>query len=329
MRESLSVLCNQFIKNRDVLKEAFKWENAYMHPVCAAIWTDKGRIVDVEKMKQCKSLIKEQVGIFSDFRGNGELAIMAKLATDDYPGEKLKNALAVHATLKEHFWGSQYLPLASVIVAELAENWRYKELAARTRHIYDLMKAEHPFLTSAEDSVYAALLAFSDMADAQVVEEMERCYRLLKENFFSSNAVQSLSHVLALGEGNAEQKCKKTMEIFNGLKARGYKYGTEYELATLGVLALLPVDVATIINEMIEIDSFLSNQKGYGVFGCTKRQRLMHAAMILSSSYLDEKGTKTMDMVAISGTIAMIAAQQAAMCAAIAASTAAASSASS
>jgi len=326
MRESLSTVCNQFVTNKDLLKEAFAWENAYMHPVCASIWTDKGLTANIEKMKTCRNLLKSNTGIFSDFRGTGELAIVAKLAVDDYPEEKMKKALEVHAAFKEHFWASQYLPLASVIVAEMAESFRYKELAARTKHIYELMKAEHPFLTSAEDSVFATLLAFSDMTDNQVVDEMERCYQILKQNFFSANAVQSLNHVLALGEGTAEQKCQKVLDIFLRLKMKGYKYGTEYELATLGVLALLPIEVDTIVNEMIEVDQFLSNQKGYGFFGYGKRQRLMHAAMILSSSYIDEKDSQKMGTVAISGTIAMIAAQQAAMCAAIAASTAASAS---
>lgn len=131
---------------------------------------------------------------------------------------------------------------ASLILSDVVEPERYGEIAGRTRHIYELMRNEHPFLTSGEDSVFAAMLALSELTDEQIVEETEQCYRLLKPEFFSGNAVQSLSHVLALREGKAEDKCKATMELFHSLKARGCKYGTDYELATLGVLAMLPAD---------------------------------------------------------------------------------------
>ena len=99
------------------------------------------------------------------------------------------------------------------------------------------MKNVHPFLTSGEDSIYAAMLALSEQSEEDIVDEAENCYRLLKPEFFSGNAVQSLSLVLTLCEGSAEEKCNAVMELFRELKARGYKYGTEYELSTLGLFS--------------------------------------------------------------------------------------------
>ena len=92
----------------------------------------------------------------------------------------------------------------------------------------------------------------------------------------------------------------------------------------LGVLATLPAETNTIVADLAEVDDFLSAQKGYGLFGLDRKQRLMHAGMIVTSDYL--KNDRTMSTAAIHGTISLIAAQQAAMCAAIAASSAAASS---
>lgn len=117
------------------------------------------------------------------------------------------------------------------------------------------------------------------------------------------------------------------LRMINGLKNKGYKYGTDYELATLGVLALLPADQGAVMEDIIEIDDFLSRQKGYGFFGIGRKQRMMNAGLIVTSDYIGQ--SDTMHTSAIGGTISLIAAQQAAMCAAIAASSAAASSASS
>lgn len=329
MRETLSVICENFIDNRDRIKAAFSWDSAYIHPVCAAIFTDRRQLADVERMKCCRDILKGETGVFSNFRGTAKLAMISMMAVDSNPGEKLRKSLLVYDSLKQHFFSGQYLPVASMMIADMVPESRYGEIAARTRHIYDLMKQEHPFLTSGEDSVFAALLALSDLTDEQVVQETEACYQLLKPEFFSGNAVQSLSHVLALGDGFAEEKYRRVMELYYGLRDKGYRYGTDYELASLGVLALLPVELSRVMEDMMEADDFLAGQKGYSILGLGRKQRLMHAGMLVSSDYIGDSGNQTMHSAAIGGTISLIAAQQAAMCAAIAASSAAAANSSS
>ncbi|WP_304509497.1 DUF4003 family protein [Anaerotignum sp.] len=327
MRNSLSILCENFIENRDTIKATFGWESTYLYPVCATIFTDKGQKADPEKMKSCLDILKNQVGLFSSFRGTGKLVMTSMLAIDNEPEQKLKNALDVFSLLKEHFFSSQFLPLASMIITNLTEPEHYANIAKRTRHIYELMKKAHPFLTSSEDSVFAALLALSHLTDEQILTETKDCYDLLKPKFFSSNAVQSLCHVLALSEGTAEEKYQRTMALFNDLQEKGYRYGTNYELATLGVLAMLPKDSHSVIDDIIDVDHFLSAQKGYGFWGIPKKQRLMHAGMLVTSDYMGNPNNTMMNSAAIGATLSLIAAQQAAMCAVIA-STSAASAAS-
>lgn len=186
------------------------------------------------------------------------------------------------------------------------------------------MKAEHPFLTASEDSTFCALMALSEKSDDALIADTEACYRQLKPHFFSSNAVQSLSHVLALCDGIPEEKCSRTMELFNNLKSAGRKYGTEYELPTLGVLAMSGADLKAVAENIIEIDDWLSKQSGFGFFGSvTKKQRLMYAGILAQRDYINEGAIQT---AAVSGTIALIAAQ-AATCAAIMAGTSAAAAA--
>lgn len=328
MRSSLAALCGRFIENRDRIKSGFGWEYSYIYPVCAEIFADKRQEVSVERMKECWDMLKKKTGIFSNFRGMIKLIVISMMAVDSDPERKLSNALTVYAELKERFWISPYLPVVSMIIADMVEPSGYAALADKTKHIYKLMKSEHPFLTSDEDSVFAALLALSDLTDERIVGETEACYDIMKEKFFSRNNVQSLSNVLALGERSAEEKCRKTMEIYDGLKERGRKYGTGYELATLGALALLPESAETIIEDILEVDKFLSGQKGYGILGPGKKHRLMHAGMLVGSDYIGGDD-KAMSSAAISGAISLIVAQQIATCAAVAASSAAASSASS
>ena len=321
MRSSLNNLCNSFIENRDTLKETFFWGSSYIYPVAAAVFVDKRKMAKVEHLEKCHEILKDNTGFFSNFRNYIKLPMVSMMAVSSDPEDKLKKALSVYESLKQHFFSSNYLPLASMTISDFVEPIHYEAVAKRTRRIYDLMKQEHPFLTSGEDSVFAALLALSNDSDEQIVLNTEQCFDILKPQFFSSNAVQSLSHVLALCEGSAELKCGRAMELFYKLKDQGYKYGTGYELATLGVLAMLPADLDTIADDIVQVAEYLAGQRGYGILGMPKRQRLMHAGMIVTSDYLDQNAS--MQAAAVSSTISLIIAQQTAMCAAIAAANAA------
>ena len=321
MRTSLQEQCESFIENREIIKSVFKMENAYMYPICSAIITEKGMRADPERLRLCRDLLKEQTGPFSNFRGLTKLSLISMMSTDPNPEQKLRNAQQVYQYLKTCFSGSQYLCVAAMVISELVEPGYYKPMAEHTRRIYNLLKSKHPFLTGAEDSVFSALLAVSKKTDERIVDETEQCYNLLRPHFTSNNAVQSLSHVLALCEGNPERKCDTTVEVYRKLAALGRRYGTGFELPTLGVLAMVDRDVDRVLQELLEVDRFLGTQKGYGVFGLDKRQRLMHGAMIVSGDYLEH--CATMQVAFTQSAVALAAAQQAALCAAIAAANAA------
>ena len=87
----------------------------------------------------------------------------------------------------------------------------------------------------------------------------------------------------------------------------------------LASLAMLPVEQSVLVEDIKAVDAFLAEQKGYGFLGLDKKTRLMHAAMIVSCDYIKND---TADIAAMTGAMAVVAAQQAAMCAVIAASAA-------
>lgn len=326
MNESTLNNCQLLITNRERVKSVFSWDGGLIHLCCAGIYTAKGLAVDEEILEDCKNMIKSKVGMFSNFRSTARSPIAAMIATSKNPEQTLENGLLVYDLLKKEFWSSTYLPLAAMIIAQIADTYQFEQIASRTRVIYDRMKAEHPFLTSGEDSAFCALMALSEKSDEALIADMEDCYKELKPSFFSSNAVQSLSHVLALCEGSPTMKCNRTMELFDLLKASGRKYGTDYELPTLGVLAMTGANLQSIASDMIGIDDWLSEQKGFGLFSSiTRKQRLMYAGILAQRDYINEN---TMQTAAVGSTITLIVAQEAAMCAAVAASAAAASSAS-
>lgn len=320
MNERTLARCKNLIKNKETMKSAFAWEDGLTHLACAGIFINKEQTANEEMLLQCKDILKRNTGIFSNFKSTAKPMIVAMLAANENPQLLMERGLKVHDLLKEEFMSSVYLPIAAMIIAQYADEARYAELAQRTRRIYKQMRADHPFLTSGEDSTFCALMALLDKPDEVLLGDAEECYKTLKSNFFSSNAVQSLSHVLAMCDGEPKIKCQRTMELFQKLKEAGHKYGTSYELPTLGVLAMADGNQDEIAAEMAEIDQWLSEQKGFGFFSSiSAKQRLMYAGMIAQQDYINDK---MMQSAAINGVISLIVAQQAAMCAAITASAA-------
>jgi len=319
MTNAIKIRCDKFIENRDIIKKGFKWESTYMYPLCAQIYTSKGKTADCDELKNCVALLKQNVGIFSNFRSTAKLPIAALLAVSGAPETTLGNSLTIYGLLKNEHLSSTYLPAAAIVAAQLSRSSEYERVAVRAKELYRMMKANHPLITFGDDSAFAVLLALSPHGDEQLLDEIERCYEIIKPNFIVKNSVQSLSHVLALCDGSTDEKCRKVLDLYRLLKEQGYSYGTNYELPTLGVFAVSAGDLNAAASDIIEIDDVLSEQKGFGSFGVGKKQRLMYAVMLAQ----DESGNNAaLQTAAISSTISMIAAQQAAMFAAIAAANA-------
>ncbi|MBP3618046.1 MAG: DUF4003 domain-containing protein [Lachnospiraceae bacterium] len=326
MRDEVRRNCELLIQNRDTVQDAFKWGNSLLGLSAAQMITSKGKRTDVTTLKTCKALIKERTGAFSNFRGNANCAITAMLAVNGSAETLLEDGMQVHEMLKEKLRDSAYLPMAAMSIARLAERTRYEEIVDKTKEIYDRIKKEHPFLTSAEDSSFCALLAMSEKSVEALVTEAETCYRFLTEHTrYPKNSVQSLSHVLALYDGTAEEKCEKVVELYETFKACGLKYGTNYELPMLGILAMTKDDYEALAEELSEVSTWLSKQKGFGFWGSvTLKQRLMFAGMLLQESEGQDEVSET---ALLQSAIATVVAQEAAMLAVMAASASAAATA--
>ena len=324
MRIELQNRCKLLAENRNIIKSEFFFESAYVYPLGASILAAKNKIANVETIRSSLALLKDRTSFFSSFRGITKVATVISLSVSPNPEKKMDDMLLIHGGLKDYFWNSYYLAIAASAIADMAQPSQYEDIIQRTSMIYKRMKAAHPLLTSGEDSSFAALLALSELDDNHIGEEMELCYSILRPSFFFGNAVQSLSHILALGGDSAEKKCQRVLDIFEYLKTNGHKYGTGYELSTLGTLALLDTDIRILAEDIMDADDFLSNEKGFSSFGIGARQRIMYAALMTMCDYIPD--VQTMQTAAMSGIVSLVTAQHVAMASAAAATAAAANS---
>lgn len=286
MDTELKEKCDLLVKNRKTITDAFSWDSTLMSLAAAALYTSTGLAADKTRLKECEAIIKKKTGAFSEFRGNMKIPLLCKMALSDYPEKYFENVETVYKLLNKSKWiGNEYKIIAAMTICDHVEESEYALFVDRTNDIYSRMKQEHPWLTSDEDIPLAAILAVSGLNVDQLIEEMERDYAILKKTFHDSNAVQSLSHVLALDAQPAEVKCAKVESIYNELKAIKHKYGSGYELATLGTLTMLDMAEQTVAKLIAEVDDYLKGQKGFGdiVLGATERR--LYAAQLVLNQY--------------------------------------------
>ena len=293
------------VENYRILSGRNKMEFPEMVLACAGIFLAAGVTPDMNRLAECKKLLKSKAGIFSNFRGSDELLVRCKMALSADPELYFENLEREYQRIKTFFSGEQTV-LAAMILAEQGSS--VEDLAEKTKQIYKDMKEAHPWLTSENDLPFAALMAVSGRDASSVYAEAEEIYALLGKNLHADKDTrQMLSHILAIRSGSAEEKCDKLCALADGLKAAGHSLGRGSRLAILGILADSTLPTASLVERICETDDFLKQYKPFhGIFGVGKDCRRMFAVQMVHSSLSNEDSLGTSAMVAASVELAII-----------------------
>lgn len=320
MKEMLLAGCELLADNKDLLSKNFAWGMEMLSLAGSVIYTGAGRMADVEKIKECKKILKKNLGMFSEFRGNMEIPVLCKMALARDPEKYLINLIGIYNKLsKGRIFGSEYLAMTALAICDENLGNSVDRILERTKRLVKRMADYHPMLTSDEDMALVALLAVTDKSDDQIIEETEYCYQTLKKVFsFHNDAVQSLSHVLTLCEGMPQEKCDKVCAIYDALKVRGIKYGLDYELASLGALVSIDMSPAELAAEIEEASDYLKTRKGFGDWGIGDKARMMFASLMAVQAFAPS--SVAMDASVLNSSLAIVIAEEM-CCAAIIACT--------
>ena len=296
--------CLKLVENYRILAAGNKMEFTEMLLACAGIYLAAGREPDMDRVKECKKLLKSKAGIFSNFRGSDELLVRCKMALAPDPALYFESVEREYQHIKTFFSGEQTV-LAAMILAEQDGSG---SLAEKTKSIYKEMKEAHPWLTSEDDLPFAALMAVSGRDASAVYAEAEEIYALLKEKLKADkNTMQMLSHILAIRSGRAEEKCEKLCALASGLKAAGHSLGRGSRLAILGILADSGLPADTLVDRICEADDFLKQHKPFhGLFGVGRECRRMFAVQMVQASLSEEDSLGMSAMLTASVELAII-----------------------
>ena len=315
-----------FADNAQIIKNEFLLHNTLTKKLAALLYAQAGKAIDCEAIRQCYTLIKQNTGIFSAFRGDMVLGMAAMLSLSPNPQAVFDETLKVYDLLKAvKLRPSDFLTFAAYQIASQADASEYENIIARTRSFYDGMKADHFFYTWQDDYIFAAMLGLSELTVESGTERIEQIFIRLKGEFWDKNSVQTLAQVLALGNSDDDAE-NRVLALRDALTARTIQLNRSYTLPSLGILALLPADIDTIIHDIEEAQTILRDQKGFGSLSISTQKLLMFAAAFVADKYTQNVKDGIVTATISTSITNIIMAQQAAMAAAIAASSAAAAS---
>lgn len=318
-----------FANNAQIINKEFFWQNTLIKRLAALLYAQEGKTVDCEAIRQCHDMIKQNTGVFSTFRGNMALCLAALLSLSPNPQEVFSETLKVYELLKcEKLYASDFLAIAAYQIAAHSDASNHRNVVSRTRSFYNEMKARHFFYTGKDDYIFSAMLGLADLDITTGTERIEQLHIRLKGEFWDKNSVQTLAQVLVLGDSD-DSIANHVLALRDKFRAYNIKLDKTYTLPVLGVLALLPVEIDTIVRDIVVAQDTLRAQKGFGAFSVTTQELLLFSASIVAGDYAENLKDGVLTATLSTSISNIIIAQQAAMIAAISASSAAAASSSS
>ena len=119
MNNILQTKCDLLAENRNLISKGFMLEHSMLKIASALVYTQEGKIADIDYLKECRGILRKNEGIFSDFRGLCELLVSSRLAQKDDPERFMDDIASVYKMLHEgKIFGSRYMVLAAISICD-------------------------------------------------------------------------------------------------------------------------------------------------------------------------------------------------------------------
>ncbi len=316
-----------YVSIHAMMRRGFPMEYALSRLFGALLLVDMEQTPTVEGIRSMRLFMRSETSLFSNFRGTSEL-MMAVLLYREKNGEQLfARTLQIHAALKQAgFRNGSYLPMTALMLAKNAKDTDLARIIERMKIFYKGMKSRHFWLTGEDDYIHIALLSTTELDPEKALEHMEALYRELSEGGLpKGNGLQSLTHVLTLGEESVQEKCERTEKLHRYLISNQYRLNN-YQMAFLGVMTLLSEHPLTLADDALELDDWLKANRGFGNFTVDKKTRFMLAASLIISREVEDCMAEMGNATLSNSIQSILLAQQVATTAAIVAASSAAAS---
>ena len=303
MRHTLQERCEAQIRNEAMLRKGHKLEFESIMKLAAMLYVNAGREVDVARLRECKRILKDKVGLFSNFRGHMQYLVQVKMALSDDPAAYLDGVLDIYQRLKAgRVLPGEMVAMAATTIYENCSADVCDTVVDKTRMAYAKIKEQHRFLTGEEDLALIALMVMAGIDPDRAAVRAEEMYAILKGRYLpGSDTPQTVAMVLSLSEKPAEQKAQGFFGLYDACKAAGHATSKDKAMAIYATYADLEANLSEVVAEIGEVDDWLKRQKGYGALGVGASIRRLFAATLVLEDRVEDSA------VAVAGTTSVVA----------------------
>ena len=263
MNSRLKLCCDLLCKNAAEVQANFSYaSDAALSLAVSSMYTAEAERVNIEELNTGKKLLDAVKNLSDDEPDTVRLAAIASMAVTGKPEEYLEDLKTVLSLLdRVRMKDVEYKLLSALILSDNIWPDDYEEYVRRTKEIYSRMREEHRWLTSVEDMPFAALLSVSGYEVDDLIIEMEMDYDILEKEFPDNNALQTLTHILALYDLDVEEECQKAIRIKELLEKEGFSFREELDVTILGMLTTLSLTAEEIAANTAEAAGYLKEQE--------------------------------------------------------------------
>ncbi|MCR5623734.1 MAG: DUF4003 domain-containing protein [Lachnospiraceae bacterium] len=314
MNEQIKLKCDHFVDNKNKIQNVFKLSNNMLMIATSLVFGDND--VDEEKLSACTKYIEKNTNVLSTFQSKSKPIVASKMTLQNDPEKYFDDVLDVYKILtKKSPTDTGALVQAAMIIVESGKKAEAEKIYEKFRDLYSKMNKKHPLITSTDDITFGYLLCLTDKSVDKIIEEMECAYEYLNKEVklkVGKNEIQAISEVLTLTDGDMKEKCDKVVAIYNAFSDKDVQFANTHTASSmLGILIDLDMENGALVDEIIEVEKYIKESKGFGKLSLSRKQRLIFATSLVAEYYCTGSNTATIG--AVSSVVSTVVVQEIAL----------------
>ena len=283
MESKLQERCELFDQNNNLLLKKYWARMDSIVAIASILFTDSGKLADIDELEEAKAIIKDKFGIFSNTRSYLQLPLMSNMVISGKKEEYIDDVNDIYKKMVDgKLFHSEFELLAAMVLYEEKDNVNVDEVIEKVKTVYKKMRSNHPILTDRCDMASATMLALKGGDEDALLDEMEKCYDYIKPRLgvLSGEEAQTMAAILAIIDEPVENKCSKAIEIIEEMRRRKMPIKHRMNSPIVGGLVAIDKPVNEIVDELEEIYRWLKGKKGFGAFNLGREGRVTYAMML-------------------------------------------------
>jgi len=277
-----------FAENAIKVKEEFRFDSAIAKRLAALIYALDGKPINLRAIASSCTIMKDGTHALSVFREDISICISAMMSIKGNQKTMFDRTATVYEMMKDAgFRSSWFLAVAAYLVAVNSEPKDNQQTVARMRSFFEGIKAQHRPYAGADTIIFATVLALSEADMIKSVENVERLFGQIEQEFSGKSTAHSMAQMMVAGSMSDEASVKQILALRDAFKAQSMSLDPGFTLAPLVFLAKLPADVNAIMDDVKEALTFLRSQKGISPYD---QELLLYSMAITASGYTGRSG---------------------------------------